>query len=136
MGGIQINTQMRTSMKIIYTIFCLLSFATTSTYAMEKLTLSKTSGKAPLIVKITGPARLMKHAKNKFNKWVGCSFTVSWGDESAKEEPKDFNKPCSAYLEHTYTKPGTYTVSALTFHANPDDSHTKDWSGSATIVVE
>lgn len=103
---------------------------------MEKLKLSKTSGKAPLAVKITGPARLMKHSKNKYNKWVGCSFKINWGDEQDVEMPKDFNKPCSAYLEHIFTRPGTYTVTAHTIQANPDDSQTTDWHGTATIIVE
>jgi hypothetical protein len=101
--------------------------------ASEALDLSAFSGKAPLLVRVTGPANLAGLEKNHFSKWVGCGFYVDWGEGAGLEVGEH---DCAKALQHTFKKPGTYKVRARTFHPAPDDSHITDWTGEATVVVE
>ncbi|MGZ3723911.1 MAG: hypothetical protein ACXVA9_13300, partial [Bdellovibrionales bacterium] len=97
------------------------------------LELSTLEGKAPLLVRIKGPSELVELAKGQYNKWVGCSFNVDWGD------PKNSgmtDHDCAKAQEHTYIEPGVYKIKANTFHPNPNDSHTIDWKSELTVTVK
>ena|ERR1039457_3455373 len=101
-------------------------------HAGSRLTLSASSGKAPLAVSVTGPAELLSLGKGTYQKWTGCGFDVDWGDHA----PSVTTLPsCAGYLKHTYTAPGTYTVAARIWHAAPDDSHITDWTDSIRVVM-
>jgi hypothetical protein len=84
----------------------------------------------PRTVTVQAPSSLTSLAHGRRSKWVGCGFTLDWGDGSGPA-----GDDCATWLTHVYAKAGTYTVSASTFHPNPDDSHTVDWRGSAKVEV-
>lgn len=100
----------------------------------ERLEVSVTEGQAPLTVKILGPERLAKKSSLTYSKWVGCEFNIDWGDQSIAEPT--IGESCDKRLEHVYQAPGKYKIKVSTFYAEPDDSHTTDWKGEATVTVK
>ena len=114
----------------------LLLMCSCQAFTLDKFKLSPTSGAAPLNVTIVGPSLLTKLSTNQYSKWVGCGFNIDWGDPSQEPLPKGYDHSvCSWHLQHIYAKAGTYTVKASTFHPNPDDSQTVDWSSEETVTV-
>jgi|GEM_PF-4771109 len=100
----------------------------------ERLEVSATSGQAPLIVRIIGPERIAKKSSLSYSKWVGCEFNVDWGDQSIAEPT--IGESCEPRLEHIYQAPGSYKIKRSPSYAEPDDSHTTDWKGEATVTVK
>jgi len=91
-------------------------------------------GDAPRSVRITGPKRLTDLGKGTYSKWVGCSYSVRWGD-GAGSPVGPIGADCAPGLTHNYKNAGSYRIVAKTFHPAPNDSHIDDWVGEAVFVV-
>ncbi len=90
------------------------------------------AGDAPRSARVTGPKRLTDLGKRTYSKWVGCSYSIDWGDESYSPMGP-VGADCATGLSHTYKTTGTYRIRAKTFHPAPDDHHIDDWSDSITF---
>ena len=101
----------------------------------ERTELSVVAGDTPRSVRITGPKSLTDLGKGKYGKWVGCSYSIQWGDGSGSPAGP-IGADCGHGLSHTYKDAGTYRIVAKTFHPAPNDSHIDDWVGEATFVAK
>jgi hypothetical protein len=101
----------------------------------EKTELSVAAGGDSRSVRITGPKNLTDLGKGKYSKWVGCSYSIKWGDGSGSPAGP-IGADCGRGLSHSYKDAGSYRIVAKTFHAAPNDSHIDDWAGEAQIVVK
>lgn len=93
------------------------------------------AGDAPHSVRIIAPRRLTDLGKGTYSKWVGCSYSIEWGDGSFVPSGP-VGADCAPGLSHAYSKTGTYQIRAKTFHPAPDDHHIDDWSDSVTFTVK
>lgn len=116
------------SMPICFTaIFLMLSSAPAN--------LSVATGDAPRSVRITGPKELADLGKGQFAKWIGCRYSVQWGDGSVS--PKGpIGSSCAVGFEHTYQKAGAYRIVAKIYHLGPNDSPVTDWMGEVQFEVK
>ncbi len=102
----------------------------------DHLKLSSSAGKAPLNVRITGPARLLALGRGSSQKWTGCGYDVFWGDGPESRSPAvRVGSDCAEGFRHTYREPGSYTLKARIWHPGPDDATKVDWSDTAIITV-
>jgi hypothetical protein len=123
-------------MTIIKIAFALLIlFPISSAVPEERNELSVVAGDTSRSVRITGPKNLTDHGKGKYSKWVGCSYSIHWGDGSGSPAGP-IGADCEQGLSHTYKDAGTYRIVAKTFHPAPNDSHIDDWVGEARFVVK
>ena len=124
------------AMILIKFAFALLTLLPISSAApAERTELSVVAGDTPRSVRITGPKSLTDLGKRKYGKWVGCSYSIQWGDGS--ESPAGpIGADYGQGLSHTYRDTGTYRIVAKTFHPAPDDSHIDDWVGEAKFVAK
>ena len=101
----------------------------------ERNELSVVAGDTPGSARITGPKNLTDLGKGQYGKWLGCRYSIQWGDGS--ESPAGpIGADCALGLSHRYRNAGTYRIVAKTFHAAPNDSHIDDWVGEARFVVK
>jgi hypothetical protein len=110
---------------------CPISFAASA----ERTELSVVAGDTSRSVRITGPKNLTDFGKGKYSKWVGCSYSIQWGDGSGSPAGP-IGADCRQGLSHTYKDAGTYRIVAKTFHPAPNDSHIHDWVGEARFAVK
>jgi hypothetical protein len=123
-------------MMLIKFVFVLLTlFAISSTAPAERTELSVVTGDTSRSVRVAGPKNLTDLGKGKSSKWVGCSYSIQWGDGSWSPAGP-IGADCGQGLLHTYKDAGTYSIVAKTFHPAPDDSHIDDWVGEARFVVK
>ena len=116
--------------------FALLTLCPISSAApAERTELSVVAGDTSRSVRITGPKNLTDFGKGKYSKWVGCSYSIQWGDGSGSPMGP-IGADCRQGLSHTYKDAGTYRIVAKTFHPAPNDSHIDDWVGEARFVVK
>lgn len=101
----------------------------------EKNELSVVPGDAPHSVRIAGPKGLTDLGRRQYGKWVGCGYSVQWGDGSVSPAGPA-GADCAIGLWHTYKDAGTYRVVAKTFHLAPNDSPIYDWTGETRAVVK
>jgi hypothetical protein len=97
-----------------------------------ELALEPRKGKAPLLVKITGPDILLQRAKECRRAFGGWSFHVDWGDGSTSNPGKG---RCAEELQHQYSVPGKFTVTAIASHPGPTDTPVVDFQGNAQVEV-
>jgi hypothetical protein len=105
----------------------------------QPIQVSPTSGSPPLRVTITGPDLLMTKVRN----WNGrpsiggAGFSISWGD--GQRQTRDIynwtNQNKEDLFSHTYTAPGTYTVSASTYTPGPTDAPIYNWKSWTNVTV-
>lgn len=98
----------------------------------ERQELSVTAGDSPHSARITGPKNLTDLGKGKYRKWVGCGYSIDWGDGSRSPVSAD----CAIGLTHTFREEGTYRIVAKIFHLAPSDSPIDDWVGEVLFVVK
>lgn len=122
-------------MTLLIFAFALLAMFPHSAVPAAGTELSVVAGSTPRSVRITGPKNLIDLGKGQYSKWVGCSYSVEWGDGSISPAGP-IGADCSRGLSHTYASAGTYRIVAKTFHPAPDDSHIVDWTGDARFVVK
>ena len=101
----------------------------------ERTELSVVAGDTPRSVRITGPKNLTDLAKGRPAKWVGCSYSVQWGDV-ARSPAAPIGTDCGQGLSHTYKDVGTYRIVAKTFRPAPNDDVIDDWVGEARFVAK
>jgi hypothetical protein len=109
-----------------------------SAVGLEMLKVEPTSGAAPLKVHIVAPATLEQRAKqwHVFRSPGGAGFTLLWGDgNDAVIDVRTQQGTRKRFLEHTYTKPGTYIIDARLYDPGPTDAPMWKWSGVATVKV-
>jgi len=97
--------------------------------------LSAVTGDIPRSVQITGPKNLTDLGKGQYGKWVGCSYSIQWGDGSGSPAGP-IGASCAQGLSHTYKSAGTYQIVAKTFHPMPNDRLVYDWIGEVLFVVK
>jgi len=102
----------------------------------QKLEVNAESGKAPLTVKITGPAQVAELRKNVHAKYVNCGFSVQWGDLDTFPARLTHGASCSGGFEHTYRKPGFYKIIFLITDTNTVKDSQVTWRGERVIKVE
>ncbi|MDB5260014.1 MAG: cell surface protein [Candidatus Nomurabacteria bacterium] len=107
------------------------------------LTAIPTTGSSPLLVTLSVPSVI----QGKMNACVytqgfygasGQGIDVNWGDGTFSPVFSDSKRgqSCSDELKtHTYTTPGTYTITMRSWHPGPTDQAVIDWQGTSTIVV-
>jgi hypothetical protein len=123
-------------MMLIKFAFALLTlFPISSAAPAERTELSVVAGDTSRSVRITGPKNLTDLGKGKYSKWVGCSYSIQWGD-GLGSPAGPIGADCGQGLSHTYKDAGTYRIVAKTFHPAPNDSHIDDWVGEARFVVK
>jgi len=123
-------------MMLIKFAFVLLTlFPISSAAPTERTELSVVAGDTSRSVRITGPKNLTDLGKGKYSKWVGCSYSIQWGDGSGSPAGP-LGGDCGQGLSHTYKDAGTYRIVAKTFHPAPNDSHIDDWVSEAQFVVK
>lgn len=112
-------------------LFLLVFFENSYALGIEKSSIELTinKGNAPLNVKVSGPATLIKHGFGKPKMFTGCGFSINWGDGS----PLSSN--CEEWLQHTYTTAGSYEVVATLWHPGPTDIPITTWEGRAKVEV-
>lgn len=101
----------------------------------EKNELSVVPGDTPHSVRVAGPKSLTDLGRRQYSKWVGCGYSVQWGDGSASPAAP-IGADCAIGLSHTYKDAGTYRVVAKTFRLAPNDSPIYDWTGETRAVVK
>jgi hypothetical protein len=101
----------------------------------ERNGLSVVAGDTPGCARITGPKNLTDLGKGQYGKWVGCRYSIQWGDGSGSPAGP-IGADCARGLSHIYKNAGTYRIVAKTFHPAPNDSHIDDWIGEAGFVVK
>jgi len=101
----------------------------------ERTELSVVTGDTFRSVRIIGPKNLTDLGNGKYNKWVGCSYSIQWGDGSPSPAGP-IGAKCGQGLSHTYRNAGAYRIVAKTFHPAPNDSHIDDWVGEARFLVK
>ena len=112
-----------------------LSLVTMSSASAQRPQLSVVAGDAPRSARITGPQKLTDLGRGKYEKWVGCHYSVEWGDGT--ESPTGpIGAECGVGLSHTYRAAGTYRVVATIFHPAPNDGHIDDWVGETSFVAK
>jgi len=123
-------------MMLIKFAFALLTlFPISSAAPAERPALSVVVGDTSRSVRITGPKKLTDLGRGKYSKWVGCSYSIQWGDASGSPAGP-IGADCGQGLSHTYKDAGTYRIVAKTFHSSPNDSHIDDWVGETRFVVK
>ncbi len=104
------------------------------------LLVSPSSGVTPLTVTATFPSQYQSFVStectNTTARFGGQTFSINWGDGTYPNQ-NGKNYPC---LSHTYTAPGTYTVTGRIYNFSDTNqfsgSFTQDvWTGTATVVV-
>ena len=109
-------------MMLIKFAFALLTlFPISSAAPTESTELSVVAGDTFRSVRITGPENLTDLGKGKYSKWVGCSYSIQWGDGSGSPAGP-IGTDCRQGLSHAYKDAGTYRIVAKTFHPAPNDS--------------
>ena len=103
--------------------------------ANEDFSASPTSGTAPLTVNVSFPPEWRSFVdsvcSNNTANYTGRSFSIDWGDGTFPHQ-NGRNAPCRT---HTYTVPGTYTLTGKIDDFS-DVNGTRDvWTGTATITV-
>jgi hypothetical protein len=95
-------------------------------FAVENLQLDRTTGSAPLTVKVIQPSVLVERLEDwkKAKSRAGPGGYVNWGDA-----------PQGNDTTHVFTKPGTYTVKAGLYRIAPSDAHVYYWHGQAKVTV-
>ena len=107
----------------------------TAGIAGDRSDLQVTAASSPHSVRITGPRRLTDLGNGTYSKWVGCSYSIEWGDGSfSPSGPVGID--CATGLSHTYRTSGTYRLRAKTFHPAADDHHLDDWSDAITFKAK
>lgn len=101
----------------------------------DRNALKVTADSSPHSVRIIGPKRLTDLGKGTYSKWVGCSYSIEWGDGTFSPSGP-VGADCAGGLAHTYKTSGTYRIRAKTFHPAPDDHHIDDWSDEAEFKVK
>ncbi len=87
------------------------------------LTVSETTGKAPLTVHITGPSKVLAlkdmpyELDNSFYPKHDCGFSIMWTEFDADGTARNIiidskEGSCAILLSHTFTEPGRYMVQA------------------------
>jgi hypothetical protein len=113
----------------------LLLTCSTAGIAADSARLQAAADSSPHSARITGPKRLTDLAKATYSKWVGCSYSIDWGDGSFSPSGP-VGTDCALGLSHTYGTSGTYRIRAKTFHPASDDHHTDDWSDAITFKAK
>jgi hypothetical protein len=101
----------------------------------ERTELSVTAGDTPRSVRITGPKLLTALGKRRYGKWVGCGYSIQWGDGSGSPTGPS-GADCAPGLSHIYANAGTYRIVAKTFHPAPNDRPVDDWVGEALFSAK
>ena len=70
----------RAIMLIKFAFALLTLFPISSAAPAERTELSVVAGDTSRSVRITGPTNLTDLGKGKYSKWVGCSYSIQWGD--------------------------------------------------------
>jgi hypothetical protein len=122
-------------MMLIKFTFALLTMLPIYATPSERAELSVAVGDTPRSARITGPKNLTDLGKGQYGKWVGCSYSIQWGDGSGSPAGP-IGTDCARGLSHTYKNAGTYRIVAKTFHPAPNDSQIDDWIGEARFVVK
>lgn len=104
-----------------------------SNQSKDKLELDVVAGTAPLTVRVKAPDSLLKLGRGKSRRWAGCGYLINWGDREDSYTPS--GSDCAEGLQHTYDKPGTYTIVASIWHPGPDDGPVTDWSDVQTVSI-
>lgn len=108
--------------------------------AQTALLVSPSSGATPLTVTATFPSQyqsfVSSECTNTTARFGGQTFSINWGDGTYPNQ-NGKNSPC---LTHTYTSPGTYTVTGRVYNFSDTNqfngSFTQDvWVGTASVVV-
>jgi hypothetical protein len=102
----------------------------------ERTELSVVVGHTSRSARITGPKNLTDLGEGKYEKWMGCRYSIQWGDGSGSPGGGPIGADCGQGLSHTYKDAGSYRIVAKTFHPAPNDSHITDWVGEARFVVK
>jgi PKD domain len=79
---------------------------------------------------VTGPQKLLQKGELTLGAYVGCGYTITWGDGSTTPAG-GLGSSCKTGFTHEYTKQGTYTVQASLWHPGPTDAPVTDWKSSA-----
>lgn len=117
-------------------LFALLACAAACPDAREHLRLASAAGKAPFVVRITGPTRLVRLSTGRFQGRTGCGYFVLWGDGPYSSSPTGpTGSDCAEGLQHTFTEPGSYVVRATIYRLGPADESIDEWSDSAVVTV-
>jgi hypothetical protein len=122
-------------MMLIKFAFAVLTMFPISAIPAERTELSVVAGDTPSSALITGPKNLTDLGKGQYDKWVGCRYSIQWGDGSGSPAGP-IGADCANGLSHTYKNAGTYRMVAKTFHPAPNDSHIDDWIGEARFVAK
>jgi hypothetical protein len=107
--------------------------------------ISPQTGTVPLKVEISTVSRSVN---NKMNGCVysvgrmgasGNGLTVDWGDGtvSPTANASSTGRSCKDEVKkHTYTKPGTYTVTVRSWNPGPNDAPVTAWQGKGVVTVK
>lgn len=109
----------------------LLVIATQASGESHVVSLSVTSGKAPLEVQITGPAELVKRFAEPYNRWTGCGYNINWGEKDNLPVSND----CKDRLKHTFKSPGSYKIRVYTIRPGSNDAPTSRLIGETIVTV-
>jgi hypothetical protein len=127
---------LRDMMLIKFALALLTLFPMSLAAPAERTELSVVVGDTSHSVRINGPKNLTDLGKGKYEKWMGCSYSIQWGDGSGSPGGGPIGADCGQGLSHTYKDAGSYRIVAKTFHPAPNDSHITDWLGEARFVVK
>lgn len=122
-------------MTLIKLAFALLTMFPLSVIPPASTDLSVVAGSTPRSARITGPKNLADLGQGQYGKWVGCRYSIQWGDGSGSPTGP-IGADCARGLLHTYKNAGTYRIVAKTFHLAPNDSPIDDWTGEARFVAK
>jgi len=113
----------------------LMLFPISSTPSAETNELSVVASDSPRSIRITGPKNLSDLGKRRYSKWVGCGYSIQWGDGSGSPAGP-IGSDSGQGLSHTYKAAATYRIVARTFHLAPNDRHVEDWVGETRFEVK
>ena len=106
-------------------------------------------GVVPKTVSILGPPALLRRIEAFLEQrrdcethwpWGTHGFAIRWGDDkdesrvSPDPSPRD-SDGCPDPLRHTYTTPGTYTITASLFHPGPPAVPVFEWEGATHVTL-
>jgi hypothetical protein len=95
------------------------------------------SGEVPFVIRVTGPKRLTKLGKGHHQGRTGCGYFVLWEDGPHSSSPRGpFGADCSEGFQHTFEKPGSYTIQATIFRLGPADESITEWTNKVVVHVQ
>lgn len=127
---VSVGGPLKKTVIVLLTVFSSVIACSDSDHGLK---LAQSSGKAPFVVQIKGPKRLLKLSTGHRQKWIGCGYYVLWGDGPNSSSPS--GSDCADGLTHTFKEPGSYTVQATIYHLGPADEQINDWSSTAVVNV-